>query len=728
MIFSDYPGHLIAIGMLVLFATILFFLYRSEHVSGAKKWIPLLYLLRFSAIVLLLFIIWNPSRPQSIKQSVRNSVLVFFDTSESMSAEEDSKLNRLDESAKLFEQAFNPADPEGPEYDILGFDRFCYNASNVESLKRWGSKTNLHDVVATLSRQVLVVPDAGSDAGDMSIAPQVVGAVIFSDGQTDDKDPQAYLPLNNNDLPIAVIGVGSRKKQPDLSVTSIKSPVRVILDTAYHVQAEIGVKYFKGKPVTVELLKDDYPISKKQITADQLTDKTTVNFAVGADTLGRHTLSVRVVGDAKEVNLANNVRRRDIEVTGSDKVKVFLYSQVAHPCVGKLRQALSRDKKVELDFSMDAIISSTVASKARNNIGYKRLPKNSKEFFEYDIIILGPCSMDSFTRDQIDGLYSFVVDRGGGLVILPGLGKYGPEYWKSKTLRTLLPVTFKSGLTSALSSGRPGPVRLTTEGLDSNVINEAVLGKYASSISPYYNDIDKKPATAMFATVGENPFLCTQRIGKGRVCLINTLQLTRWYRADLDGGLLQEFMASVTSHVLPSENIQSSVKVFANRPDQKPDVVQFQACVYDNTFSYVSGATVLLDIEGEVIKMSPSKKGHYVADVADITEESIVATVQAQRGGVFFGKKTITVDLPMPQTEMDNIDLDRKFLKAFANRINGTYYDTYNVENMAAMFQAKTEGETYSHMISVWPGWMLLFVLCAILTICWFTRRSVGLV
>ncbi|MCF7956101.1 MAG: VWA domain-containing protein [Phycisphaerae bacterium] len=727
MIFSDYPGHLIAVGMLVFFAAILFFMYRSEHISGAKKWVPVLYLLRFSAIVLLLFIIWNPSRPQSVKQSVRNSVLVFFDTSESMSAEEDSKMNRLEESAKLFEQAFNPAETEGPEYDILGFDRFCYNASNIESLKKWGKKTNFHDVVATLSRQTLAVPEE-SGSGDMSISPKVVGAVIFSDGQADDKDPQAYLPLNNKDLPIAVIGVGSRKNQPDLAVTSISSPVRVILDTAYHVQAEIGVKYFKGKPVTVELLKDDYPISKKQILADELTDKATVNFAVGADTLGRHTLSVRVVGDAKEINLANNVRRRDIEVTGSDKVKVFLYSQVAHPCIGKLRQALSRDKKVELDFSMDVVISSTVANKARNNIGYRPLPKNRKEFFEYDVIILGPCSMDLFTRDQIDGLYGFVVDRGGGLVILPGIGRFGPLDWNSKTLRTLLPVMFKSGLTSALLSGKPGPVRLTTEGLDSNVITEAALGKYPGSITPYYNDIAKKPATAMFATVGDNPFLCTERIGKGRVCFINTLQLSRWYREDLDGGLLQEFMASVTSHVLPAENIQSSVKVFANRPDQRPDIVQFQACVYDNTFSYVSGATVLLDIEGEVIKMSPSKEGHYVADVADITEESIVATVQAQRGGVFFGKKTITVDLPMPQTEMDNIDLDRKFLKDFADRINGKYYDTYNVENMASMFQAKTEGETYSHMISVWPGWTLLGVLCIVLTLCWFIRRSVGLV
>lgn len=728
MIFSDYPGHLIAIGILILFAVILYMMYRSQNLSGSKRWIPLLYILRFATIVLLLFIIWNPSTPQTTKQSARNSVLVFFDTSKSMSAVEDSKLNRLDESARLFRQAFNPADPEGPEYNISGFDRYCYNAANIDSLKKWGNKTNLHEVVSAINRNAIADTSYELDSKDLSIKPKVVGAVIFTDGQADDKDPHAYLPLSSMDLPLAVIGVGSRNTRPDLAVTSLKSPVRVIIDTAYHVQAEITAKHFSDHPLTVELLKDDYPISAKQIAAKDLNGKTTVNFAVGADTLGRHTLSVRVTSDVEEVNLSNNIRLRNIEVTGNDKVKVLLYSQVAHQSIGKVRQALSRDKKVELDFGLDAVIPSAIANKTRSKIGYKQLPKKREEFFKYDVIVLGPCDMTTLTKDQIDGLYNFVTVRGGGLVVLPGLDKYGPDSWKTSQLRKLLPVMFESRLNATIAPRRSGPVLLTTEGLDSNILALDSLDSNTGTITTYYYDIPKKPATSVFAEVGKTPLICTHRVGKGRVCLINTLQLPRWYRADLNGGLLQQFMASVTTNVLPAENIQSAVRVFADRPDQQPDVVQFQACVYDSTFSYVSDASVLLDIDGNVLKMSPSKKGHYIADVTGLTQESILATVQAQKDGVFLGKKTIAVNLPMPQTEMDNIDLDRKFLKEFAKRINAEYYDAYNVKDMAGMFQAKTEGDTFSHMKSVWPKWPLLLTLCITLSLCWFIRRTVGLV
>ena len=50
--------------------------------------------LQYAVIVILLLILWNPSRPKVSQALSRNSVLAFFDTSESMSVVEDGRVDR----------------------------------------------------------------------------------------------------------------------------------------------------------------------------------------------------------------------------------------------------------------------------------------------------------------------------------------------------------------------------------------------------------------------------------------------------------------------------------------------------------------------------------------------------------------------------------------------------------------------------------------------------------
>ncbi len=98
MIFADYPGHLIAGLLLIVSAVMMFFAFRCRQFQKAArqsyKW-PLI-VLQYIAIVILLLILWNPSRPKVSETLSRNSVLAFFDTSESMSVVENGRVNRLD--------------------------------------------------------------------------------------------------------------------------------------------------------------------------------------------------------------------------------------------------------------------------------------------------------------------------------------------------------------------------------------------------------------------------------------------------------------------------------------------------------------------------------------------------------------------------------------------------------------------------------------------------------
>ena len=286
MILADYPGHLIAGLLLIVPAVLVFFAFRcSELQKPARRlyrW-PLM-ILQYVAIVILLLILWNPSRSKESKTLSKNSVLVFFDTSRSMSVVEDGRLSRLDKALDIFQEKFSPLDEDGPDYKVFGFDQQAYHCGTSDFLRRWGAQTDMHSLLTELSNYESVEKSPDSKI--------VAGAVIFSDGQADDKNIQTYLPFGNRDFPIAVIGVGSQKRQTDIAIESINVPSRIAIDTACTMQVVVRAKNLQEQPVTVELLKDDYVVDSKEIPAeaftpnkwqgDSLTEDATAEFTIGS--------------------------------------------------------------------------------------------------------------------------------------------------------------------------------------------------------------------------------------------------------------------------------------------------------------------------------------------------------------------------------------------------------------------------------------------------------------
>ncbi|MGD8501477.1 MAG: hypothetical protein PVJ86_12565 [Phycisphaerales bacterium] len=757
MIFVDYPGHLIAGPLLVTFGVLVLLAFHSGELRKAKLQpyrLPLI-LLQYVSILILLLILWNPSRSEVSETLSRNSVLALFDTSASMSVVEDGRLTRLDKALNIFEEKFGPSDPDGPAYKIFGFDRQSYHSGSSDFLRRWGPQTDMHGIFAMLGKydsteEPAFVEDVQNpkpeipgdfDEDEPIKKGKVVGAVIFTDGQADDKNTRTYLPLRNKDFQAVFIGVGSRERHADLAIKSISAPSRMAIDTACNVQIVAAARNLQNQPVIVELLKDDYVIDSRQIPPEafaqrgrrgahssSLAKDVTAEFTVGADRLGSHTLSARAKPLRQEVNLANNVRKTVIEVVDETKLKVLFYSQVANFNVGKVRQALARDNKIQLDLGLDVIRTPTLAQNASKTCGYVRLPDDRYGFYEYDVIILGPCELDTLTNVQIDSLYSFVVDRGGGLILLPGKDEFGPAAWRNRKAKALVPVIFDPDKPTIRPSS-PGQIELTLEAVDSRVFSPTATEDYDEPTSPYYRVVNTKPASTTLALVEDTPIISVHRVGRGSVCLLNASKLFLWYREDLQGGLLQKVMAGLTAHLGRITKREAGIELFAEQASQQADKVKFQAYVCDDSFAPVSNANVLISFGDEFLSMSDAGQGHYVAEAENIEGQAIVATAQAEVDGVFLGEKTIAVNLPPAKTEMTNVELDEKFLRALAKKLNGKYFYADDIgDNIAQMFEAQAKVGSSRRIISIWPSWLLLMVLCVLLGISWFLRRAIGLV
>ncbi len=738
MIFVDYPGHLIAGLLLAVFAALVFFVFRLGELQNAKlrSHKLSLILLQYASIVILLLILWNPSRARIGEMQSTNSVLAIFDTSESMSVVEDGQSTRLDKALGSFEENFRPRDEGSAGYRILGFDAQSYHGGSADFLRRWGPQTDMHSVFATLGKYDLTKesPNAEQSVGQS----KVVGAVIFTDGQADDKNINTYLTLRDKDFQTVIIGVGSRDKQADIAVTSLNAPPQMTVDTACAISVAVAAVNLHDKLVTIELTKDDYVIESKEIAAERFaasgspaassSKDVEVEFTVGADRLGSYAFSARAIAVENEVNQANNVRSTMIEVVEETKLRVLFYSQVANFNIGKVRQVLARDEKIELDMSLDVIRTASLSEKAQSMSDYVKLPNNRRGFYEYDIIILGPCDLKALTNAQVDSLYSFVVDRGGGLILLPGKADLGPTAWINRKAKALVPVVFDLDEPTIWPS-TPGDIELTLEGLDSKVVSPETLKDHDEQALPYYRISNTKPASTTLVSIKDTPVVSIHRVGRGRVCLLNASKLFMWYREDLEGGLLYKIMAGLTAHLGKITSREAGVELFAERSAEHPDTVAFEAYVCDNSFEPVSGANVLLSLGEKVMSMHHTGQGHYVGEVENVKNQAILATAQAEANGVFLGETTIAANLPPSQSEMTNVELDEKFLRALAKKVNGRYLHIDDIdENVRQMFEARAVASSSRRMTSIWPNWLLLAILCTLLTLGWFLRRSIGLV
>src|SRR4030042_897368 len=202
MIFADYPGHFIAAVLVGISAGLVVLAYRCRDMQKEKirSYRFLLMGLRYATIIILLVILFNPSRSIIVDEVARNSVLTFFDTSRSMSVIEEAQTTRLDKATAVFHESFRPSNTKGPQYKILGFDNQVYHSGSTQLLRRWGNRTNLQNIFSTLGQYDRAESENRSqfnsiDSGEVSPeddhtgrlqTSRAKGAVIFTDGQGGD--------------------------------------------------------------------------------------------------------------------------------------------------------------------------------------------------------------------------------------------------------------------------------------------------------------------------------------------------------------------------------------------------------------------------------------------------------------------------------------------------------------------------------------------------------------
>ena len=722
MILIDYPGHIIACVSIIICILLVGWSFSSSNLKKIKLRKYLISSLTILSMVLLLIIMWNPSKMTTIPQTRSSTVQVFFDTSESMSIEDMDNLTRLDYAIELFNNKFNSNHETAPIYQYFGFDQNCYPVESLELLNADGHVSDLN-----ISWDKISVQSMQSEMpGNIS---NIAGAIIFTDGQMNCQDVNNYTVLQDKDFPVLIIPVGSNLRQPDIGVTDFTAPPQVAIDTSYTASATIIASQMAGEKIVVEILQNNHVIDAKTIIPDNDNYSRNVYFELGALSTGIDKIEiVAKSGKLQELNIDNNHRVRLVKTIASQQRKILFYSQVASLDIGKIRQSLAKDKKVQLDFRLDAIVDPSLLGNKQNRKAME-FPSDSELLNEYDVLILGPMDYAALSEDGVKNLYDFAANRGGTVIFLPGKEEYDLSKTSNRTICSMLPIVFNENTVNKNQRISKFPVLTTDEGMATSLISSlSSLAEKWTFIPAYYN-VAKKPAASTFLENKSIPFVCLHRLGRGYVSFMNSNSLYRLYSNDEQNCFLQELLSSLiayTSRISVDESHIDLVSMY----DQKSNRVVFESYVRDIDFNPVSGANVILDVSGQILKMQAgSSVGRYVASVDNSNAQSICATVKAEYGGIFLGQKMIISELPETHDEMSRTNANIQFLKDLARQTNAKYIEPEDVtENTISTYKSSFELENKVVIDSIWHQWPLLISLCGILTLMWFIRRSSGLV
>ena len=251
IVFTDYPGHYIALLLVGVITTLSVLSFRTIVMRSLPvlRWI--LCVLSSIVIFLLIVLTWNPSRVQTIKHKEQNTLLVCFDSSESMSVIDQSQ-TRMGQAMALFDRHFFNSRVDKPRSKWYGFDSDFRAISRKDIGTQWGERSNLEAALTKLADYVQA--DRRNSKNDTS---SICGVIVFTDGQVDNKQVLTYPKWQCSDCPLVIVACGDSRSVKDVAVKSVKTPISVNVEQRYDIIAQIAALNLEGQNVDVQLWIND---------------------------------------------------------------------------------------------------------------------------------------------------------------------------------------------------------------------------------------------------------------------------------------------------------------------------------------------------------------------------------------------------------------------------------------------------------------------------------------
>lgn len=573
------------------------FFYFKDGKRPTWAWKTPMTLLRLLAMAVLALMIWQPMLRSHRTENTPSIVAVVVDETKSMDLHD--RWQNAARKADLIKALGDPKMAQASRADTLNRLLNQNDAALLRGLMknhsvrvyRFGNETKGAELKAAAKKPEPGAKQAAEStetlpfAAEKPLAEQtrignavdyvlqdttgqpLAGIVLLSDGgQNMGEDPSLSAKRAGEiQAPIYTIGFGDPTPPHDVSVTSLLADEVVRKGDEVIVSVSLRQRGFSGRSVPLTLKLGDKVLERRNVTLGKEGEKQELNLSFTPDAAGAKTLTVTIPAQPGELSLANNQKSWPIRIIDK-KLKILYVEGYPRWEYRFLKNAVLRDKTTL--FSC-ILVDQDQSQGGEGNQPIFGFPRDRKELFTYDIIILGDIPRDYLTAVDMKNIRGFVEERGGSLITMVG-ENFVPWSFRGTDLDAVWPIEIPTTRKETIFR-EPFQLQLTEAGASNPMLflvpDIAINRNIWHSLPGMYwcGVADRaKPGASVLATHptmpgtdGKIPLMAVQQVGEG-TSFMTMVDSTWQWRFRVGDKYFYRFwgqvIRSLTPHELPGSN------------------------------------------------------------------------------------------------------------------------------------------------------------------------------
>lgn len=707
-------------GLFLLFALILIgisiysYLRTVPEIGFRKK--ALLITLRSLGLIILLFMLFEPSFLRTSARIIQPKIAFLLDDSYSMSLT-DASINRKEALRKVIGDL--KLDEIKNEGDFYLFSNKTKKLSDFDfdSLKLNGQLTDLSQAFSYLTTYQ---KDNNYQA-----------YVIITDGNFNSGEN----PIYSSEIlskPIFTIGIGDTLAPKDVAMKQLITNEVAFIDNPIEINFSFSASGYNNQNLTLQLLENDQVIDTKSILLNNEQKAYSSAFKYLPKKEGIQKISVRAVPLENEYTTENNSSSNFIRIIKNKRI-ISIFSSSAQPDVSFINQYLSQDKELNVNLFVQKYQSEFYESPTPKKI-------NETQLF---IFIDFP---NKYTPDNTLSLIAQELAKGKPSLFI--LGK-NLDVQKFKRIQEYLPFEIVS------SSPREFQAFLDMQKnyadhpiLKINTSNPSIeqwnnlppIFKNETFVNPKLNS--KVLALSKIENVKFNePMIITREMQNSRTVAVLGYGLYRWKlmgyarevaRGNTDAVDLYTTFISNTIRWLSISDVEKQISIKTNKKFYSgAEEIDFIGQIYDNSLNPIDNAQVYVHIRGNQfskdITLSGKGNGVYANSLPPIPTGDYRFTADVYSNGNLLGKDENRFTVEATNFELSDLQMNKNLLLRLSEQSGGKFY---YAENSSSLFtdinnlknfkpQTKINRAEYTLWDKIW----LLIPVLLFFSIEWYIRK-----
>lgn len=682
-----------------------FYVYRFTlpPVSKFKK--GTLVILRSIAIVVLLFIFFEPvlTITQKIEELPTN--LFFVDNSKSMKIED--KTNRLTTVRNTIETIKSAK--------LNGVNKFYSFGSSIKNI----NKDSLY---------ALDFNEPTTDFSQIfkSIAHtknNIASVTIISDGVL----TQGSTPLYTAEklgIPVFTIGIGDSTKRNDIELKNVLYNDFIYAETPTAIIATVLNKGFEGRSSVISLIENNKVIERQNILFNK-SGVNTISFEYTPQTSGEKKLTVKIDNLEGESTNQNNQKVFYINVL-SNKTNVLLISGAPSADLTFIKNTLIEDKNL------------TVNNLVQITSGNFLEPNANQKIDSADVIFLIGFPTNSTQDDFYNRLVNKIEKQNIPLFILLtadiSISKLGK-------LKSELPFNLQ-GIENNYISVQPdiSAAESTNPLIEGNSISD---WNNLPPVNQPFTIMTVNPESKIISrvkmgnTIKTNPLIISRNFASKRSVAIIAKDIWHWklQTANKNLTLFDHFIINSIRWLNAPED-KKRVKVYTSKKFYSSgELIEFSAQVYDESFTPVNNAEVKVEYENKDLKntftLNSLGNGLYEGSVNVNKNGDYSFKGEALLNNKILGSDKGNFNVGDVDIELTDPQMNFTFLNLLSEQTNGEYFspDKINllITQLNKLNSTSPKEKIVTSEIRLWSDEWLLIVVILLFSIEWFLRKRSGM-